>query len=77
MSQQQARAFMEYAQGDEATARRVAALKGRTALQELVAIAGEHGFAFTEEEYRAAVVEAAEGELSDEAIRKTQREMGM
>ena len=77
MSQQLAKAFIEQAQGDPAIGRRLAALKGRTALQELLAIAREYGFVFTDEDYRAAVVEAAEGELSDDEIRKTQREMGM
>jgi predicted ribosomally synthesized peptide with nif11-like leader len=56
---------------------RIAEFKGRNAIDALRRLAASEGFHFSEADYRAAVVALAEGELSDEALAETQREMGM
>lgn len=68
MSLENAHAFLKEAQGNAALRNRIAALKGAGSLKKLAMIAAESGFYFTEDEYRLAVMEAAEGELSDSAI---------
>ncbi len=42
----------------------------------MVTLGAEHGFEFTEEDYRAAVVTLADGALSDEALDEVLREAG-
>lgn len=54
----------------------VNALQGKGVLSRLVAMGTEHGYDFTEEEYRAAVVALADGALSDEALDEVLREAG-
>lgn len=57
--------------------RRLAEFHGREALTGLVAVAGERGFAFSEEEYRQAVVRSAAGELDTDALNVVLDEMGL
>lgn len=75
MSIETALKFMECARCDAKIQKQVLALRGAQALQDMVAIAAAHGFEFTEEDYRAAVVASADGELSDEALDELAREM--
>lgn len=57
--------------------RRLSEFSGRGALAGLVAVAGERGLAFTEEEYRQAVVRSAAGELDTDALNGVLDEMGL
>ena len=77
MSIQSALDFMQFARANREVQERVLALRGSKALLEMAAIAREHGFDFTEAEYRAAVVASAGGELSDEALSQLTQEMGL
>ncbi len=54
----------------------VNALQGAGVLRRMVTLGAEHGFEFTEEDYRAAVVTLADGALSDEALDEVLREAG-
>jgi len=77
MSVEQATAFLAHVQENEELQRILAALRGADSLEQLAAIGRERGFHFNEEEYREAVVAAAEGELSDEAIAEAAKEAGL
>jgi predicted ribosomally synthesized peptide with nif11-like leader len=77
MATEQAHCFMEYARRTPEIQSRIEKLKGASAVRDLVDIAAEAGFAFTEAEYRTAVVEASNGELSDESLDELVRQMGM
>lgn len=57
--------------------RRLSEFKGREALAGLVALAGERGFSFSEEDYRQAVVRSAAGELDTDALNGVLDEMGL
>lgn len=57
--------------------KRVEALKGVHAIRDMAVLAGQEGFRFTEEEYRAAVMVLAEGELSEESLNEVLRELGV
>ncbi len=50
---------------------------GAGVLKRLVALGEAHGYGFTEDEYREAVVQLADGELSDEALEEVLRETGL
>jgi hypothetical protein len=54
----------------------VNALQGKGVLARMVELGAKHGFVFSEADYRAAVVEMADGALSDEALDDTLREAG-
>lgn len=54
----------------------VNAFQGAGVLRRMVTLGAEHGFEFTEEDYRAAVVTLADGALSDEALDEVLREAG-
>ncbi len=77
MSIDRALEFLDHVAQHTALQERIAAFKGRTAIDELRAVAAEEGFVFTDEDYRAAITHLAEGELSDDAIREVQRELGV
>jgi predicted ribosomally synthesized peptide with nif11-like leader len=77
MSVEHAHAFMAHARKSPELGLRIEALKGAQALDDLAVIAKEAGFEFTVEEYRAAVVDAADGELSDAALDQLARDLGM
>lgn len=76
MGIEEAKAFMEAVGRDPELRDRIAGLRGRTALVDLVAIADGAGYVFTEAEYRAAVVDYARDALSDEAIEELARRLG-
>jgi predicted ribosomally synthesized peptide with nif11-like leader len=69
--------FLDHVGQRPALQARIAAFKGRTAIDGLRAVAAEAGFIFSDEDYRAAITHLAAGELSDEAIREVQRELGV
>ena len=77
MSVERALAFLEHVQGDEALQMEIAALRGAQALDQLREIADAAGYVFSEADYRAAVVECAAGELSEEALDEVIDELGM
>ena len=77
MSREAALQFIARAGADSALGKRLAGLKGRTAIEALCAIAAEQGYSFNEEDYRAAVVALAEGELDEEALEEVRRQLGV
>ncbi|MCC6143014.1 MAG: Nif11 family protein [Candidatus Hydrogenedentes bacterium] len=77
MSLDGAFAFLKLAETDEDLAADLARLRGREALVELTRIAAGRGLVFSVEEYREAVVQLADGALSDEALDEVRRELGM
>ena len=68
MPEAAAHEFINRVRANAALRARVSALTGAGTLGRLVAIAHEEGFEFSEDEYRAAVATASEGELSEEAL---------
>lgn len=77
MSVEQALAFLKHLELRDDLRARIAEFGGRGAIGALGRLAATEGFQFSEEDYRAAVIEMADGELSDEALEATQREMGL
>lgn len=77
MSVDTALRFLEFVATQPELQQEIATFKGRTAIESLRALAAGVGFAFSEDDYRAAIVKLAEGELSEEAIRDVQRELGV
>lgn len=77
MSVENALAFLRHLEGQPGLRARIAEFGGRGAVEALCRLAAGEGYTFSEADYRAAVVELAEGELSDAALEETQREMGM
>lgn len=75
MSIENAHAFLRESQRNAPIRHRIAALKGPGTLKRLVEIAAESGFFFTEDEYRAAIVELAQGELSEESLNEVIEEL--
>ncbi len=75
MGEEQAHAFLDAAERDEALRAEIAQARGAGALAALCAIAKEAGFTFTEEDYRAAIVARSGGELSTESLTELMREM--
>ena len=55
----------------------VSEFQGKGGLVRMVALGAECGLDFTEEDYRAAVVELADGALSDESLDEVLREVGL
>ena len=77
MSEANAHAFLEHVRRRPPLQKCIAALKGRSALRDLVTIAAQEGFEFSEEDYRAAIVTCSQGELSPESLDQLTRDMGM
>jgi predicted ribosomally synthesized peptide with nif11-like leader len=77
MSIPNAQVFLQRLRTDESLNQRVRALRGAGAMAEAAAIGCEIGLDFTEEEYRAAIGLAAEGQLSEAAIKETARQIGI
>lgn len=75
MSIENAVAFLAEAEKNRALRMRLGELKGTGTLKRLVVIAAEAGFFFTEDEYRMAVVEAAQGELLEESLNAVIKEL--
>ena len=76
MSVEAAHQFMKHAGETPALRERIGGLKGKGSMAKLVAMAAEAGFLFTEDEYRTAVVESSEGELSKESLAALINELG-
>lgn len=76
MSEADATRFIEKIGTSPQLQEAVNALEGAGVLRRMVALGAEHGFEFTEEDYRAAVVALADGALSDEALDEVLREAG-
>lgn len=77
MSVENAQVFIDRIRRDEALGERVRALKGAGAMAAAACIGAEIGLEFTEEEYRAAIVLAAEGQLSPASLAETARKLGI
>lgn len=77
MSVDNALKFLALARRSPELRRRLADFHGREALTGLVAVAGERGLAFSEEEYRQAVVRSAAGELDADALNDVLDEIGL
>jgi predicted ribosomally synthesized peptide with nif11-like leader len=77
MSVAQATAFIEYVGASPALQREIDGYSGPGVLKRLVDLGARTGFSFTEEDYRNAVIELADGELSDESLDAVLRETGL
>jgi predicted ribosomally synthesized peptide with nif11-like leader len=77
MSEQTALDFIKQVRCSPVLSRRINALKGAGAVRDLVQIAAEEGFRFTEDEYRQAIVTLSNGELSEDSLNALSREMGL
>lgn len=75
MSIENALAFLTEAEKNRTLRMQLAGLKGAGTLKRLVIIAAEAGFYFTEDEYRMAVAEAAQGELSEDSLNAVIKEL--
>jgi len=71
MSIENAHAFLAEVPKNNTLRTQLKSLRGAGALTGLVEIAAHSGFLFTEGEYRAAVAELAEGELSEGSLNAT------
>jgi len=69
--------FLALARRSPGVRRRLAKFTGREALAGLVAVAGERGLVFSEEEYRQAVVRSAAGELDTDSLNGVLDEIGL
>jgi len=76
VSKAQANAFINHVGHSPDLQAAVSALTGHGVLAKLVEMGAHNGFAFTEDDYRAAVVDLAEGALSDEALDEVLRDAG-
>ncbi|MCF6286404.1 MAG: Nif11-like leader peptide family natural product precursor [Candidatus Hydrogenedentes bacterium] len=77
MSQSNATAFISRIGESPALQEAVNGFQGKGGLAHVVKLGAECGFDFTEEDYRAAVVELADGALSDESLDEVLREVGL
>ncbi len=77
MSKENALKFLAYTEANPDVQAAISRLRGENTLDELVAIARQHGFDFSKAEYRDAVVAMSEGALSEEAIEDTARSLGL
>ena len=77
MSIDDAKAFLARAERDATLREELNALTGPGLLKQLSVIGARHGCVFTEAEYRQAVVDLADGELSEEALAEVLRELKM
>jgi len=69
--------FLDMTRKSPELRRKLSGFKGREALSGLVALAGERGLAFSEEEYRQAVVKSAAGELDTVSLNGVLDEIGL
>lgn len=77
MSVENALAFLAETQKNAVLRARVAELKGPGSLKRMADLAAHAGFMFTEDEYRMAVVELAQGELSEESLNSVLKDLKM
>ncbi len=77
MSVESALAFLKLAERERTLREEMRALKGRAAIDGLAALGARRGLDFTAEEYRAAVVALANGELDEAALAAVLEEIGL
>lgn len=77
MSQEDAARFIAAVGDTPALQAEIDTYKGAGVLKRLADLGAAHGYQFTEDEYRAAVVSLADGDLSDEALDEVLRETGL
>ncbi len=77
MAVDNALAFIRLAETDRVLRQEIVALKGRTAIDGLVILGAQRGLVFTVEEYRAAVMAMADGELDEAALMAVLEEVGL
>lgn len=77
MPEEVAVAFITHVGKTPALQAEIERLRGPGVLKQLVELAAAQGYEFTEEEYRQAVVQLADGALSDEALDEVLRETGL
>lgn len=77
MSEQEATKFIEFVGRSPDLQAELEALSGAGVMRRLVELGEKHGFRFSEEDYRQAVVALADGELSEEALEEVLREAGL
>ena len=77
MSVENALAFLKLAERDRTLRGEIGLLKGRAAIDGLVVLGAQRGLHFTVEEYRAAVVAMANGELDEAALAAVLDEVGL
>ncbi len=77
MSVENAIVFLKLAERERGLRAEIGALKGRAAIDGLVALGAQRGLAFTVEEYRKAVAAMANGELDEAALAALLEEIGL
>lgn len=77
MSEDVAIAFIAHVEKTPDLQVAIEGLRGPGVLKQLVALAAAQGYTFTEEEYRLAVVQLADGALSEESLDEVLRESGL
>ncbi len=77
MSVENALAFLKLAGRDGVLRQELGALRGRAAMDGLVALGLQRGLVFTAEEYREAVAAMASGELDEDALKGVLEEIGL
>jgi len=77
VSQEDASGFIDFVGQSPQLQDEIATFSGAGSMDRLVELGKQHGFQFSVDDYRQAVVELAEGELSDEALDEVLRESGL
>ncbi len=77
MSIEEATAFIQHVRTHTTLQETIQKLTGRDVLEKMSHIGAIEGYAFSQEEYREAIVLDADGGLSEEAIMETMAEMNM
>lgn len=77
MSVDQAMAFIALVGESPGLQAEINGYSGKGIFARLIALGARHGFHFSEDQYREAVVALADGELSDEALDEVLRDTGL
>jgi len=77
MSVESAFAFLKLAERDRTLREEIGLLKGRAAIDGLAALGARRGLNFSVQDYRAAVVAMANGELDEAALTAVLDEVGL
>lgn len=70
-------AFLDYVKTNNRLQTEIAELRGLDSVDKLLVKARDAGYDFSRDEYLQAIMELAEGELSDDSIRRTAQSMGL
>ena len=70
-------AFLDHVKNNNQLQQEIASLRGGDSVVKLLMMAREAGYDFSRDEYHQAILELAEGELSNESIHRTAQAMGM